>query len=354
VEVALKTKFKNGFTLVELLVVIAIIGILIALLLPAINMARESARRTQCINNLKQMSLAVNSYAESKRSLPPGQLSDTPSTCSGAGGSTSSRWTNWAIEILPFTEEAGIHAQYRQDLTNTDPINLAVIRNFIPYQTCPTDPHAKQLSLSAHGAGLTQEIATSSYRGVAGIGYEINPGHNYFVDQQAVSGTNPQLRLKDRGTLFLVAKNHATASSTCAAAQISKYPLKLKNITDGVSKTFLVGEYVTVSEIRRAAHWGHTYYGVNLGSVALPSACYNNPACSADHFIGQFNPDFDKCVAENSGTFAGICYQVFSGIHAAGAFNFTSVDGSVKTYTTDMSMNVLAALVTAAGGETIE
>jgi prepilin-type N-terminal cleavage/methylation domain-containing protein len=347
---------RRGFTLVELLVVIAIIGILIALLLPAINSAREAARRSSCINNLKQMALAVNTYSEARKRLPYGQWVETPATCGDSSSSTSQRFTNWAIEILPYSEEKQLYDLYNQKLVNTDPVNLAVIKKFINYQICPTDPNARKLDLSAHGAGFTagMEIATSSYRGVAGLAFLPGTQVNLFNDQRAgVTSTPPYLRLKDRGPLFLVAKNHATGSPTCSAVQLSKTPIKMSQITDGISKTFVVGEYVTVSEPRRAAYWGHTYYGVNLGAVTLPPLCFNVANCNADSYAGQFDPDFNSC-SSNSTTYGNGCYFNFSGIHTAGAFNFANCDGSVRTYQNSTSMKAIAAMVTTAGGENVD
>src|SRR6187401_1854788 len=89
----------RGFTLVELLVVIAIIGILIALLLPAIQAAREAARRNECLNNLRQLGLACQNYADGRKQFPNGKV------IKGAGGSGNDNMTNWALECLPFIEE---------------------------------------------------------------------------------------------------------------------------------------------------------------------------------------------------------------------------------------------------------
>src|SRR5262245_6259665 len=93
----------RGFTLVELLVVIAIIGILIALLLPAVQAAREAARRTQCKNNMKQLGLACLNYVNAKRIFPVGLQG--PALVSTAPPRI---WTNVAVELLPFIEQANI------------------------------------------------------------------------------------------------------------------------------------------------------------------------------------------------------------------------------------------------------
>ena len=94
-----------GFTLVELLVVIAIIGVLVALLLPAVQAAREAARRTQCGSNLKQIALGVHNYISANRTLPPGAVV-TGACCSAYS------YSNWAIEILPMMEQQTLFATY--------------------------------------------------------------------------------------------------------------------------------------------------------------------------------------------------------------------------------------------------
>src|SRR5262245_2029090 len=91
-------KSRSAFTLVELLVVIAIIGILIALLLPAVQAARESARRTQCSNNLKQIGLAIQSYHDNTKYLPPSRIAD--------------HWATWAVLILPYMEQESLYEQW--------------------------------------------------------------------------------------------------------------------------------------------------------------------------------------------------------------------------------------------------
>ena len=126
-------KIRRGFTLIELLVVIAIIGVLIALLLPAVQMAREAARRIQCQNNLKQIGLATHNYVSTNRVFPPGATVDTSVTSTANNGS-------WGVHgrILPYLEQGNLY----------DKVNLQVGWDFqqvidglkIPVYSCPSDP----------------------------------------------------------------------------------------------------------------------------------------------------------------------------------------------------------------------
>src|SRR6478672_7200841 len=106
---------ERGFTLVELLVVIAIIGILVALLLPAIQAAREAARRSQCANNLKQIGLALHNYHSARNKFPPGVVYDT-----GTYSATMNAYNGWTREILPYAEDSAIQKLYDPKLKVTD------------------------------------------------------------------------------------------------------------------------------------------------------------------------------------------------------------------------------------------
>ncbi|MCA9033548.1 MAG: DUF1559 domain-containing protein [Planctomycetaceae bacterium] len=134
---------KAGFTLIELLVVIAIIAILIALLLPAVQQAREAARRTQCKNNLKQMGLAIHNYHDTHNKFP--QLTfGTEST--GAAGNWGSEWRGNSVHtmLLPFIEQANIYNQYDLnrfwDANQGGNINRDLGKTKIPAFLCPSDP----------------------------------------------------------------------------------------------------------------------------------------------------------------------------------------------------------------------
>src|SRR5690606_2838515 len=114
---------QAAFTLIELLVVIAIIGILIALLLPAVNAARQAARRAQCANNLKQIGLAFHNYHDTRKKLPP-------------GGQTGSE-LSWRVYILPHIEETGLYELFDINAANIN-TNLPVGLNSVQSFFCPT------------------------------------------------------------------------------------------------------------------------------------------------------------------------------------------------------------------------
>ncbi len=162
---------RGGFTLVELLVVIAIIGILIALLLPAVQAARESARRTQCRNNLKQLGVALQKYHDTHKRLPPGGVHNLAAPASSGATPGSSSWgPSWAIFILPMIEQHALHDQYDFTLPRTrDGINATVVATTVGTYICPSDaigalpwvntvPHARGNYACSTGPGSTWSV----------------------------------------------------------------------------------------------------------------------------------------------------------------------------------------------------
>jgi prepilin-type N-terminal cleavage/methylation domain-containing protein/prepilin-type processing-associated H-X9-DG protein len=126
----------KGFTLLELLVVISIIGLLTGLLLPAVQAARETARRTQCANNLKQIGLALQQFHDAKLHFPAGYSASA--TYSDGATDTSPGW-GWASLILPYLEEANLYKTIRFDLPIQHPQNAAAIRTIVNSYLCPSD-----------------------------------------------------------------------------------------------------------------------------------------------------------------------------------------------------------------------
>jgi prepilin-type N-terminal cleavage/methylation domain-containing protein/prepilin-type processing-associated H-X9-DG protein len=186
---------RRGFTLVELLVVIAIIGILIALLLPAVQAAREAARRTQCTNNLKQLALGFENYNDTFRVLPDGGKNgaDSPVSTANAGCSSHTanacsrgEW-NWAYQILPFVEQLNLYQQ-----TNDATIYATPVAGFY----CPT----RRAPLIFNG------YAKLDYAGCTGDNMNATGGNGAIVERM------------------------------CSSA------VRLADVIDGTSNTLVVGE----------------------------------------------------------------------------------------------------------------
>ena len=141
----MKNRTRDGFTLVELLVVIAIIGILIGMLLPAVQMVREAARRTECLNNMRQLGLSLHNYESAHKAFPPSRLvpddNDLPSDISNSGADTA--FQSWTTLILPFIEQGNLADtyDYRQpwfDNVNSD--NYTAIAYQLALFKCPSSP----------------------------------------------------------------------------------------------------------------------------------------------------------------------------------------------------------------------
>ncbi|MBP88844.1 MAG: prepilin-type cleavage/methylation domain-containing protein, partial [Planctomycetaceae bacterium] len=168
---------RLGFTLIELLAVITIIGIMIALLLPAVQQTREAARRTSCKNNLKQIGLALQLYHDTWQTLPPGWLARDPAT--GRADPEGEPGWGWAARILPFLEQDPLFNQLvHLELPITDPQNDWARATVLSVYLCPTDSHNHQWVLEDESTGVPiTELPTSNYAGVFGtFDIEDNPG----------------------------------------------------------------------------------------------------------------------------------------------------------------------------------
>src|SRR5262245_54561608 len=159
---------RSAFTLVELLVVIAIIGVLVALLLPAVQAAREAARRMQCTNKLKQMALAAHNIHDVKLAFPSGH-----SVTYNAATDTRVYYMNWGIALLPYIEQQAVFNLYDDTVPNLDPKNKVVRETNMPPYICPAELLPGRLltpetQAPTGGTGNTQ-FRTSSYRGMAGV-----------------------------------------------------------------------------------------------------------------------------------------------------------------------------------------
>lgn len=294
----------RGFTLIELLVVIAIIAILIALLLPAVQQAREAARRTQCKNNLKQIGLALHNYLDVARVFPPGWIAvdDTgaPSAHEGTSG------VGWATMILPYMEQANIYNQFNASLPLTDPANAAFLRNQIPGYKCPSDPQPEFFFIAEEGSGaLITGLPIANYIGSFGT-EELDGCEN-------APGDLPVM-----------------ADGTCRGDGVFYHNsrVRLADITDGTTNTLLVGERKTVPDL----DWFTTWPGM----IAEGEEAFQRVCGSADHPPNDPSAHFDD----------------FSSHHTGGA-QFCLGDGSVRFISENIDRGVYQSLATIQGGEVV-
>jgi prepilin-type N-terminal cleavage/methylation domain-containing protein/prepilin-type processing-associated H-X9-DG protein len=227
---------RCGFTLVELLVVIAIIGILVALLLPAIQAARESARRAQCVNNLKQLGIAFQNYHDTYKLLPVGNYS----CCNGT----------WQMSILAFLEEQQLGDLYvwrpkgNSFTTATyhyyEKVNLPVTTKRIPVLTCPSDQPAAE-----EGSGITN--------------------HNYVVNYGNTNHLQRDIRVAGVDYLFFGAPFRFTESKN------EEPSVPFRKITDGLSKTLMASETVQgqYNDRRGRTWWG---WAAQFETFMLPNS----------------------------------------------------------------------------------
>ena len=357
----MRVRGRIGFTLVELLVVIAIIGILVALLLPAIQAARAAAQRTQCQNNLKNIALAVLNYESTKKELPPGSLLALDSLgrirdqASGLG---------WPVLILPYLEDAVIAEDAIEAFKETGNAYVsgttggAAVFNELnklkpPMYLCPSDP---ELPIQREKF-VNPEWKGMSYAGVAGSYY-------------ARTGLCPSTKSSGQ---YCVAQNvdNLFGPNNYDGLLIQGWPVKLKQVTDGLSKTLLIGE--RFYQIRT---WMIGAYSKppqdppsdrsNLAAADGPQpvtaffACKNlsdqwpinhDPytACYQDHnnALGDRPP-----VPDSTPRLITVNDLPWGSYHAGGA-NFCNGDGSVRFLPEDIDTLVFLALGSRNGAETV-
>ena len=221
-------KMRNkGFTLVELLVVIAIIGILVALLLPAVQAAREAARRSECSNNLKQLGLALHNHHDTLRKLPPGGQNDVypngSATPLGFG-------TTWLFFILPFKEQETAFRQYNQTVSYNATVNKPVGIIRIPGYLCPSGITTESGNSGDSFNGIRH--LTTHYYGVMGASGTATIGGVTYTYPTSGSGNG---LWANNGVLGYYHENPATPP-------INKTLYRLGDITDGTSNTLMVAE----------------------------------------------------------------------------------------------------------------
>lgn len=292
---------KFGFTLIELLVVMAIVGVLIALLLPAVQMAREAARRSQCINNLKQIGLALHNYQDAHRTLPPGYVS----TFDANGIDLGPGWS-WASFALPFIEESAGFDRINFNLGVEHAANSTGRLTRFAGFLCPSDiarptwtAYRRDLVTGAPLATIA-EVASSNYIAVFG---STEPG----VDGDGLFYRNSRVAFRD--------------------------------IVDGLASTLAVGE-------RSHNLCEATWTGSASGAAMFPPP-ESTAAPVVDGAAGMVLGHTGDRVGP--GAVGSYCNQFFSR-HGQGV-NFVFADGHVRFLGAEMDYVIYRGLSTRAGGE---
>ena len=311
-----------GFTLIELLVVVAIIAVLIGLLLPAVQKAREAANRMRCLNNLKQIGMALHNYHSAQGTFPIGSNCTSLNTC----------YENWAISILDYMEQDNLSNKYNFNLLNEDPANSFVRETPVKMFVCPTDPGAFTPINPYAGPGQSQLYLPSSYRGMEGLG----DGNNYW-DRYDTVGAEVLL---SEGHFSWLGALHVRNDSAGLGAE------SLTRIIDGSSNTILAGEYLTttISSQNHRVFWAYSYWEWSLGAASI------DPNGGEASYI--LYSDFNACAALDPNTSQSACKRGFSSVHTS-LINFVMCDGSAKGIRRTIDMNTFNALATIAGGEEV-
>ncbi len=298
---------SGGFTLIELLVVIAIIAVLIALLLPAVQSAREAARRTQCVNNLMQLSLAIQNYESAHEVLPPGVVND-----SGPVANTPKGYHfGWITQILPFFEQKNAYKHLNIKVDLYDAANTTVRSHMISSLLCPSNPMRSASS----------SVVTTSYAAC----------HNAI---------EAPIDVKNNGVFYL---NSAT---------------RFEDVTDGTSSTIFLGEKMGggVGDLGWASGTSATLRNTGFGPNAAPvvnTAVQGTPTGDPTNPGVEVEPKPVKPVPRPAGVNDPAFYVGgFGSVHPGGS-NHAFGDGSVRFIRSSISPRIYQLLGNRHDGELV-
>ncbi len=346
---------RSGFTLIELLVVIAIIAILIALLLPAVQQAREAARRTQCKNNLKQFGLAFHNYHDVYGMFAkPEILGLTVGT--GSMGVSSS--TTWTTALLPYLEQTNVYNQLNLNISPFNSVNQAAYRTVVANFMCPSAPGENKVVEWSIPAGTP---LAAGFPGVDGT-WTFAGGR---VDYETISGIRGDLS----GAAYTPAAGYPTGGGgnrhgySTWAVMVTDVPgvledpgeaSKIRNILDGTSNTILLSEL---------AGRNHLYYrGVRQNSVAVGDTVWVNERTAGGGWGDPFKENWVNGTGFSGPETGdgGLCPINCSNRRGAGLYSWHTggahialCDGSSRYLSASIDALVFASLITSLKGEVV-
>ncbi|MBN2290898.1 MAG: DUF1559 domain-containing protein [Pirellulales bacterium] len=318
---------RKAFTLVELLVVIAIIGILIALLLPAVQAAREAARRMQCATNLKQIGVAMHNYHGAHNTLPPGGYS----CC----------WTSWPVFIMPYLELQTEYDMYQFEgvfYSNQywTPSNARVVERRYAAYTCPSDIQADSVADNIFGDNTRFPVRHN---------YVVNYGNTGFVSGVGYTPTGAAQKV-GAGIEF-----GGAPFTSSGWKDVDALVYKFRDISDGLSNTLMASEVIQGhGRDLRGLIWysiagGFTSY--NTPNTAAPDGVIDGPYC-VDTADNPLNP---PCVSTNS---VSRPIQQNARSRHPGIVNAVMCDGAVQTINENIDEFIWQAMSTSKGGEVLD
>jgi prepilin-type N-terminal cleavage/methylation domain-containing protein/prepilin-type processing-associated H-X9-DG protein len=341
---------RRGFTLIELLVVIAIIAILIALLLPAVQQAREAARRTQCRNNLKQLGLALHNYHDAYNTFPY------------VSGFTANLGYSWLPGALPYLDQAPLYNQFNFSTAVSCATMQVAISTPLPFLGCPSEPaqlvrtdRAFPVTCATGTTNSTNAMATS-YAGSYGDGFNNIPSS--ATDPYGGDGAKARY-----GAGGCSSNTTWTPTTACPAPGrgygggpfhrgLFNYtgdtpPVRMADVTDGTSNTIAL-THITVLSTSNSNVWAAStggVYGTSLPINVIMRACgssngvWATPRCNgATGILGQ---PISSWMGRGQSSY-----------HSGGV-NSTMADGSVRFISENISMFTYNALGSRAGGESV-